>query len=307
MTFRIAHFSDLHVLSLAGVGFHRFLGKRLTGWANLRFKRKHVHHAAYVREIAQEITRAKVDHVAITGDLTNLALEPEFQLAREILEEELHLSPKDISIVPGNHDLYTRGALVGKRFTSFFSEYTKCDLDVAVDIGAGHFPYVKLRGPAAVIGLSSAVPRLPLVASGHLGGLQLDALETALAHAEVRSRTPVLLVHHPLFNPDSKVKTLLEGLTDAPRLQRILGRLGAGLLLHGHLHRRLARKLDTATGHVLSVGATSASLHHEHETRMSGFNLYELDDAGRLTKMEAHVLDPDRHEFHVERIPEVAA
>ena len=75
---RIAHFSDLHVLSLAGVGWHRFLGKRFTGWANLKLKRSHAHRSSYVRSVAAEIRRVKVDHVVITGDLTNLSLEPEF-------------------------------------------------------------------------------------------------------------------------------------------------------------------------------------------------------------------------------------
>ena len=82
---RIAHFSDLHLLSLSGVGPWRFLNKRLTGYANLRLKRGHIHRASYVRAIAQEIVRAKVDHVVITGDLTNLALEPEFELAKTLL------------------------------------------------------------------------------------------------------------------------------------------------------------------------------------------------------------------------------
>jgi hypothetical protein len=31
----------------------------------------------------------------------------------------------------------------------------------------------------------------------------------ALEHPEVRKRTPVLLVHHPLHNPPSKLKTLV--------------------------------------------------------------------------------------------------
>lgn len=300
---RIAHFSDLHVLSLVGVGWHRFLGKRLTGYANIRLKRGHVHHASYVSALAKEMARTKVDHVTITGDLTNLALEPEFLLAREILEDELHLRPSDISVVPGNHDLYTRGALKRKRFTEFFSEYTKCDIDVAVDIGAGHFPFVKLRGPAAIIGLSSAVPRPPFVASGTLGRLQLEALARALAHPEVKKRTPVLLLHHPPLNPPSLLKTWLEGLTDADRLRELLAPLERGLVLHGHLHRRLVRKM--APSGLLSVGATSASLHHEQTARMSGFNLYELDDAGALVRMEAHVLDGD-DSFHVEAIPEVA-
>ncbi len=303
---RIAHFSDLHVLSLAGVGWHRFLGKRLTGYANLRFKRNHAHHSSYVTALAKEMARTKVDHVAITGDLTNLALEPEFLMAREILENELHLSPHDISVVPGNHDLYTRGALKRKRFTEFFSEYCKCDIDVAVDIGVGHFPFVKLRGPAAIIGLSSAVPRPPFVASGTLGRAQLEALAKALAHPEVHKRTPVILIHHPPINPPSLVKTWMEGLTDANALRELLAPLEAGLVLHGHLHRRMVRKLN-ASG-LLSMGATSASLHHDLDTRHAGFNLYELDDtSGRVVKFEAHVLDSEESgTFHVEPVPEVA-
>ena len=107
---RIAHFSDLHVLSLDGVSPHRFLNKRITGYANLRLKRGHVHHPRLVRAIAREVKRCRVDHVVITGDLTNLALEQEFEAVHRLLHEELGLPPGDVSIIPGNHDLYTRGA-----------------------------------------------------------------------------------------------------------------------------------------------------------------------------------------------------
>src|SRR4051812_44185726 len=108
---RIAHFSDLHVLSLEGVKPYRFLNKRLTGYANMRFKRSHVHRVSYVKAIAREIAKSKIDHVVITGDLTNLALEAEFEAVRALLERELGFDAKHVTIVPGNHDLYTRGAL----------------------------------------------------------------------------------------------------------------------------------------------------------------------------------------------------
>ena len=36
---RIAHLSDLHLLSLTGVPLRRFLNKRISGYANLRLKR----------------------------------------------------------------------------------------------------------------------------------------------------------------------------------------------------------------------------------------------------------------------------
>jgi len=87
-TVRIAHFSDLHVLSLAGVPPTRFLNKRFTGYLNLRLKRHHVHKTAYVRAIAREVKQAKIDHVVVTGDLTNLALEPEFRACAKLLASE---------------------------------------------------------------------------------------------------------------------------------------------------------------------------------------------------------------------------
>lgn len=304
---RIAHFSDLHVLALEGVPAHRFLNKRFIGWVNLRVKRARKHRPALVRAVAREITRAKVDHVVITGDLTNLALEQEFVAVRELLEQDLGLAPDQISAVPGNHDLYTRGAMRDRRFSTYFHDYVASDLpELSADIPLGRFPFVKLRGPCAIIGLSTAVPRPPLMASGQLGKAQLDALSRILEHPEVKKRAPVVLLHHPLHNPPSKVKTLIEGLWDAESLITKLAGLTRGLVLHGHLHVRRQQSLATPLGELLSVGATSASLHHDHEHKMAGFNLYEIDDSGALAKVEAHVLDSTSDSFYVARVPQVA-
>jgi 3',5'-cyclic AMP phosphodiesterase CpdA len=304
---RIAHFSDLHLLDLQGVRPHRFFNKRLSGYANIRLKRGHIHKSSYVRAIAREIMRAKIEHVCITGDITNLALEPEFELARVVIEEELHLDAEHVTIVPGNHDLYTRGALRTRRFTRYFGDYLKSDLpELAIDTGLGHFPVVKLRGPAAIIGLSSAVPRLPFVAAGKLGSAQLDALGRVLAHPEVKKRTPVLALHHPAHNPPSWLKTLLEGLHDAKDLWQRLQVVPRGLILHGHLHRRIQRLQRTAAGDMLSVGATSASLHHHEEGRMAGFNLYEIREDGEIGTIESHLFDPRDETFKVSGVPLVA-
>jgi 3',5'-cyclic AMP phosphodiesterase CpdA len=301
---RIAHFSDLHILALEGVQARRFLNKRLTGYANLRLKRSHVHKPSYVRAISREIARAKIDHVVITGDLTNLALETEFEAVRRLLEEELGLDAKHVSIVPGNHDLYTRGALTTRRFVTFFGDYLESDLpEFGVDLGVGRFPVVKLRGPAAIIGLSSAVPRPPFVAAGKLGTKQLSELAKVLAHPEVAKRTPVVLLHHPAHNPISRVKTLLEGLHDAALLWTTVRDLPRGMILHGHLHRRIQRFLPTDRGRLHAVGATSASLDHEDDTRMAGFNLYELGAGGSIDTIEAHVFDPVRSSFFVRSVP----
>jgi 3',5'-cyclic AMP phosphodiesterase CpdA len=304
---RIAHFSDLHVLALDGVPTHRFFNKRFTGWVNLRVKRGHIHRSAHVGAVAREITRAKVDHVVITGDLTNLALEQEFKAVRTLLEEHLGLEPHQISAVPGNHDLYTRGAMRDQRFTKYFHDYVASDLpELCADIPLGRFPFVKLRGPCAIIGLSSAIPRPPIMASGYLGKPQLDALSRILVHPEVQKRTPVILIHHPIHNPPNKWKTFMKGLEDADALIAKLSGLHRGLLLHGHLHIRRQSTLGTPLGELLSVGATSASLEDDHEHKMAGFNLYEFDDTGKLGTIEAHVLDAKEDRFHIESVPLVA-
>ena len=186
----------------------RLFNKRITGYMNLRFHRKSVHKPFAVEASLREVRKLGVDHVVITGDVSNLALEREFELVRTVLDRELGMSPDQVSMVPGNHDTYTRGSFRTQRFASMFAACVKSDLAVA----DGPFPYVRLRGPVALIGLSTAVPRPPLVAAGEFGPKQLEALGRLLEHPEVRSRTPVILQHHPWHNPPERVRRMLEGL-----------------------------------------------------------------------------------------------
>jgi 3',5'-cyclic AMP phosphodiesterase CpdA len=302
---KIAHFSDLHLLCLEGVPMTRFLNKRFTGWLNLKLKRGSIHRSEYVRAIAREIGRLEVDHVVVTGDLTNLALESEFELARELFERDLGIDPSRLTVVPGNHDLYTRGSMTSRRFEQFFGTWLQSDLpELAVDAGAGRFPVVKLREHVAFVSLSSAVPRLPLVAAGELGAEQILALRKILAHPEVASRTLVLALHHPVVHAWSRLKVHVEGLRDAESLVPELRAVSRGLLLHGHLHRRIQRTLKTDAGKLTQVGATSASLHHDEVDRMAGFNLYELGATGEA-RVEAWVYSPHTQKFQLESVPKL--
>lgn len=302
---RIAHLSDLHLLSLEGAVPFRLFNKRITGYLNLRFHRKSVHKSFAVRAAAREIQRLEIDHVVITGDVSNLALEGEFALAQRFLEEDLGLPPSRVSLVPGNHDAYTRGAHRERRFAATFDRFLVSDLPELTPRGEV-FPCVHLRGPAAIIGLSTALPRLPLVASGALGRAQLDALGRILDHPEVRGRTPVLLQHHPIHNPKGLTKRTLEGLIDAAEEAQLLDRVARGLLLHGHLHRRVHRTLVTDAGHIDAIGATSASLLHASDERMAGFNVYELGADGAIASIGSRMLSPDGETFREVSVPRAA-
>lgn len=300
---RIAHISDLHLLGSEEIPPGRLVGKRFTGWVNLRFRRHAVHKHRAAQAVAREIRERKVDHVVITGDMTNLALESEFEAVRSFLEQDLGMPPDQVSVVPGNHDAYTRGAHKSRRFQCYLGEYITSDLPGASGVpDLDRFPFVRLRGPAAIIGLSTAVPRGPLVASGFIGKAQRMALRALLGHAGVRSRVPVILQHHPFHQPPTQLKTYMHGLEDADEEHAILRDLTRGLLLHGHLHRRVHRSIPTDAGRLDAIGTTSASLLDDREDRMSGFNLYDIGDDGTF-ELTAFRLDPESESFVETPIP----
>ncbi len=308
-TIRIAHLSDPHILDLTGVRTSQLvLNKRITGWANLKLKRGSHHKPWVVEAMMDDLAARRVDHVVVTGDLTNLALEPEFERARAVLER-MGYGPDEVSVVPGNHDLYTHGALRAQRFAKCFARYITSDLDVG---GARHpsgpFPFVRLRGPAAIIGLSTAVPRPPIVASGWAGPSQLEALARLLEHPEVRARTPVILTHHPITNPRSALASALRGWPEADALRRVLGAVRESLALHGHLHHRVHEVIEAeGGGRIHRLGATSASLLHQHPDAMSGYNVYELSSGEGLSRASARVWSPSTRGFEDAEVPPLRA
>jgi 3',5'-cyclic AMP phosphodiesterase CpdA len=302
---RIAHISDLHILVLDGAVPFRLFNKRATGYANLQFNRKHLHKSNLVRSIAAHLSTAKVDHVVISGDVSNLALEGEFEAVRALLDDVLGLPHHAVTLVPGNHDVYTRGAEKNQRFARYFEPYLTSDLPrYCTRQPGGMFPVVKLAGNAAIIGLSSALARPPFVASGRLGDEQLEALRRILSSDELKGRVPVIVLHHPVHNPPAWLKSQLEGLADANPLKQLLQPLDRGLLLHGHLHRRIRRRLATRGGHIDVIGATSASLAHPSPARMAGYNSYEISDDGDVRSFESFAFDEAKNDFVSVELPE---
>jgi len=304
-TVRIAHLSDPHVLDLTGVPPRQLLlNKRVTGWLNLKLKRGSHHKPWVVEAMMDDLRDRRVDHVVVTGDLTNLALNPEFERARALLER-MGYGPAELSVIPGNHDVYTAGAERSQRFARHFAPYITSDLAVA---GAGHssgpFPFVRLRGGAAIIGLSTAVARVPLVASGSAGAPQLAALAGVLRHPEVRARTPVILSHHPITNPRGAVGTALRGWSEAGALRQVLSLGRDALALHGHLHHRVHERIASGGGATIHrLGATSASLVDDDPRAMAGYNVYEVSAAG-LERAYARVYDAATKGFVERGIPE---
>jgi 3',5'-cyclic AMP phosphodiesterase CpdA len=287
---RIAHISDLHVLSSTGAHWRDIIfNKRLTGYANLILRRGRVHRREYLLAVLSAAV-ARADHLVVTGDITNLSLEHEYEEARALLDEAAQRT--EVTVVPGNHDIYLPSTHRRRRFPHHFDQFLESDLpQLARDLPAGRFPCVKLRGPMAIIALSSGVPRPPFIAAGYVGHTQLEAFEAVLAHPDVRRRTPIVLIHHPPVDTRPRITQLRDGLVDAAALRRSLARLTGGLVLFGHLHVRVRCELPTLSGKLDVIGASGAALDHPDRSVRAGFNLYEFDD-NTLASVEAHVVDP---------------
>lgn len=292
--FRIAHISDLHVLLRTGAQWRAMLfNKRLTGYANTLLRRGRVHRREFLLAVLEAASK-EADHVVVTGDITNLALESEYDDARSLLDGV----GIEVTVVPGNHDIYLPPISHERRFAFHFGDFLKSDLpQLALDLPAGPFPCVKLRGPAAIIALSSGVPRPPFIAAGFIGEKQLDALARVLAHPEVVRRTAVILIHHPPVDRRSRIAQLRDGLLNAAEFRRALAPLARGLVLFGHLHIRVRCVLETAAGALDVVAASGAALDHSDPAVRAGFNLYDIGDDGRIESIGARVLDASGFAF----------
>src|SRR5580693_4197362 len=80
--FTLAHFSDPHLPPLPKPRLSELAGKRVLGYLNWTRNR----HKYYRREVLDALVRdlqaERPDHIAVTGDLVNLALPAEFAPAR---------------------------------------------------------------------------------------------------------------------------------------------------------------------------------------------------------------------------------
>ena len=152
-----------------------------------------------------------------------------------------------------------------------FGDYLRGDAEA----NGTPFPFVRRRGPLALIGVSSAVPTAPLMATGRLGRAQLDALDRTLAQLSSEQAFRVLLVHHPLHS-DSRIKRL----TDSRQLRALLKRHGVELVLHGHDHIHSTMWFEGTDGQIPAIGVPSASaLAHRHYPA-AAYNLFSIERDG---------------------------
>lgn len=280
----LAHLSDLHLTDpLLGSGAPLRAKQRL-GRASWRRRRCHIHQPRVLAALATDLHAQAPRQIAISGDLVQVGLQREFEQAADWLAG--FAPPSRLLLVPGNHEAYVPNAWPAGR------EAWRPYLQGVAD---GE-PWLLRRGPLLLIGLSSAVPTWPGLATGTLGRAQLAALETALVQGAREGLFRVVVVHHP---PVAGVVGWRKRLTDRRQFAALIARHGAGLILHGHAHRVALSQLPGPDGPVAVVGAPSASALDPRPGRMAGYNLLRIEQAGNAWQvgLSRRVYRPQTQDF----------
>jgi 3',5'-cyclic AMP phosphodiesterase CpdA len=273
-TFTLAHLSDPHLGPMPPPRPAELLGKRALGFFNWHRSRKYLHRPEVLAALVADLTVQTSDHIAVTGDLVNVALAAEFGPARAFLDRLG--TPADVTLVPGNHDVYVGGAeaLAERHWGPFMRG----------DDGAAGFPFVRRRGPLALIGTSTGVPTAPFMATGWLGDTQRAKLANMLAASRQDGLFRVVLIHHP---PTLPHKSPHKRLTDAAEFRDIIARHGAELILRGHDHEHALEWLAGPDGaRVPAIGVPSASVTYAGRHAPAAYNLYGIDGASGAWRCE---------------------
>ncbi|MBL4689547.1 MAG: metallophosphoesterase [Nannocystaceae bacterium] len=265
MPLRFAHTSDIHLLDLQGVAPWRYFNKRITGRLNLALRRGKKHDSSLFDRATAKAHALGAERLVVTGDLTNLSLESEFALVRR----KLDALPMPATVIPGNHDTYTRGAVADGRCEQFLGHHMDGQRE------PGHaYPFVQRFDGVALVGLNTGIATPPFRAVGKLGDGQLARLATVLATLRQEGRSRVVLIHHPVMAGESgDHKRLL----DLDAFGAVIAEHGAELVLHGHEHRRIDGTLPGPEGDAVVHGIASGTSLSEDSGRRASFSLYDAD------------------------------
>jgi len=290
--FTLAHLSDLHLSSLDGVKPRALLSKRMLGYISWRLRRRHEHRADVLDALRADLQAEHPDHIAVTGDLTHLGLPQEFRDASSWLARLG--GPDRITVVPGNHDAYVREPW--QETFAQWSAYMRGDNAGEGTDAEDAFPSLRVRRHVALIGLSSALPSAPFLATGRLGEGQLQRLDRILEQTSGAGLFRIVMLHHP---PAAHTVRWRKSLRDGAALRAMLKRHEVELVLHGHAHFSAAAYLDPGLGRNLAIGVPSASAIGKKVDRHATYHVYRIarGAAGWRLRVSVRAFSPEQRRF----------
>ena len=272
----IAHISDLHLNSF----FNDSIFKRI------HFLLKH-------------ISEKKVDHLIITGDITDNASDKDLEIFRRMLNRFGFLSGEKVSMVIGNHDIFggvqkaediftfpDKCSTVNYKkrvnnFLSFFPEaFNNCYHLSQKDF----FPFAKRINNTLIIGLNSVAEYSklsnPFGSNGEVSASQFSELFELFKSADKEIKYKIVMVHHHFNKLKSQSKSTFGSiwaniekqtmkLRNKRRLFALFKEFDVDIVLHGHCHE--SKEYFRKSTRFLNAGATIKN--NKHYIKVNFLNL----------------------------------
>jgi len=225
-----------------------------------------------VARALEEVRAAGVDHLVITGDLTEDGDPTQFEILAELLAAS-HIPEERITIVPGNHDAYRCGGNFAEAMAGPLRPYARTSLS-SVPLSFRDMTLVPI---------STAFHQSPLRSAGAIAGSELASLQRIAGDSSLRGRPLVFVQHHPPGRHFVPPLQWVDGLLEHSALASLFEGTPHLYVIHGHTHRavnRHARRGEPAR--IFSAEAVVDSA--------SPMRLYEASPAG-LAPLAADLVD----------------
>lgn len=281
---RIAQLSDVHILEpdhARREGRARWrvrylnLGRRLDAEERLQSFR-----AALARAHA-----LRVDHLLVTGDLTEDGTPVQFELAAHALHDS-GFAPERVTLVPGNHDLYG-GAGVWERAMAGPLRAFAASSALGVPIA--------LAG-VLLLPLSTAIALPAWRSHGRFAASASEAVLHASRDARRRALPLLVAQHHPPVRTQRPLLHWFDGMHDHAAARKTLSGDPTVYVAHGHTHRAMDRAWTQ--GEPARIFGAASVL----EDSADAVRLYR-GDGDRLLSLDAHGPKGHRPEHGGEHTP----
>ena len=215
----------------------------------------------------------------MTGDLTFSAEPREFERAADLLRPFAEAGK--LTVVPGNHDVWTEESVETARFLRAIGPDGK-----GMRRAAPSYPHVVPLGEDAVlIALDSArYGEDPFETPGRLGPEQLRAARELAREHSKQGRAVLLAFHHHVVLPPERMPSdpavARMPLFDADKIVRLVAEQPIAAVLHGHRHTAFRVELPGVQGTTPVLCAGSASRVADEPVRRARAFVYEVDRTG---------------------------
>jgi 3',5'-cyclic AMP phosphodiesterase CpdA len=257
---RIAHITDTHILESdhhMRSGRHRF---RVNFLSFGRTKDSEDRRARLLLAIDQAVV-AGASQIVMTGDMTEDGQPEQFEALAEVLYDS-GVDPERITLVPGNHDLYT--------------DLHAWDIALSGPLApwatTSRLGSLVVRDDVAVLPISTCFKQHYLFAGGRLGSHNARRIASAARQAKDLGCALVVGMHHPVFPHPISVGTWWDGLRDHHVMSDLLREHPAAFVFHGHIHRKVTKAVSD--GRHAQVFCAKATVDSDELLR-----LYDVDDS----------------------------